>query len=191
MYYQLIMLLCLALLTRICVVLTQQELLCVDDPDCFTLLIKQLDALNQTISDQLAVHKIQLRVQQEQLNAIRDLQSRNSIPHQLGLSVLTNLVYIITLGVSAVVVPWVYKKLAAHRKTMKKNSVDRELAETIIFSALSHVHGSGLVTTEQRTDTAPEALSLAKKMGNSYLTISERTLGADSGGECSTRPFVV
>lgn len=164
-YISFVMLLCFAIAVKLCVVLTHEEDLCVDNPDCFSLLIKQHDTLQLTIAKQLTVSQMQLQLQTEQLRLLREFNSRNSFLSQLGVSLVNNLVYLATLGLSAVIIPWVYRKLIAIRKIRSRNQFERELAATIIRAAWSRAHGGELSTSGQQDTAVDRDIPLAEKMG--------------------------
>lgn len=180
--------LCLAYTAKNCVVLTHDDYICAENPDCFTLLIKQQEKLSDTISKQLALQQRQLDIQEQQLKAFvklsEDVNSSSSVFRQVTSSFISNVVYIIIFGAIVSAIPWVFGKLSGLKKKFKEDRVDRALADSIMNSVRAQVYGSGLCQSERSTvPVSPDLHSVEMhgmasecEVGVSGVTLRSQTL---------------
>lgn len=171
MSYLTIMLLCLAIAVKLCVVLTHEDYICAENPDCFSLLIKHHQTLSDTIAKQLSVQDKQLHIQQEQLSLLREFkahtQSSASLSTHIYTALLSNVINLIVMGIAVAAFPWMYRKLIAYRKLREQNRIERELAQAVIQSVVQNAHGSGHANSDRRNITV--STSLVEKMDEAVV----------------------
>jgi len=155
--------LCLAVAIKLCVILAHEDYICIDNPECFTLLLKQQQHLGEAVKLQLDTQNRMLHLQEEQLKVLAEMKnsitSSASVKDTLLKALLSNFIYLLVLGCIISVLPWLFRKYTELAKRKREDYLNHELTTAIMQCLRSHVHGSGLDHSEQcvevRTETIP------------------------------------